>query len=168
MALITCPDCSNEVSDKAASCPKCGHPIASGATAISTIREAPTEKTYYSDQQGIRITSTRAIIDNKTYSMANVSSVARGRVPASYGGAIVMMMIGLLLALGGFGGSSIELGVTGLLVLVVGIVIAASLKDTWTVRITAASGEMDALRSKNKQYVDTVVNAINEAIVGRG
>ena len=27
MALITCPDCNNEVSDKASVCPKCGYPI---------------------------------------------------------------------------------------------------------------------------------------------
>ena len=29
MALIACPDCSREVSDKAPSCPHCGTPIAS-------------------------------------------------------------------------------------------------------------------------------------------
>lgn len=28
MALITCPECGKEVSDKAASCPNCGNPIA--------------------------------------------------------------------------------------------------------------------------------------------
>lgn len=28
MALITCPECGNQVSDKAAACPKCGAPIA--------------------------------------------------------------------------------------------------------------------------------------------
>ena len=27
MALISCPDCNNEVSERAASCPKCGAPI---------------------------------------------------------------------------------------------------------------------------------------------
>ena len=27
MALIKCPECGNEVSDKALSCPKCGFPI---------------------------------------------------------------------------------------------------------------------------------------------
>ena len=27
MGLITCPDCSKEVSDKAAACPNCGSPI---------------------------------------------------------------------------------------------------------------------------------------------
>lgn len=28
MALVECPDCRNSVSDKAAYCPQCGHPIA--------------------------------------------------------------------------------------------------------------------------------------------
>lgn len=28
MALIKCPECGNEVSSSAASCPKCGYPIA--------------------------------------------------------------------------------------------------------------------------------------------
>lgn len=27
MALIRCPECEAEVSDKATSCPKCGYPI---------------------------------------------------------------------------------------------------------------------------------------------
>ena len=29
MALISCPECGNEVSDKAPTCPKCGVPLAS-------------------------------------------------------------------------------------------------------------------------------------------
>ncbi len=28
MAIIACPECKSEVSDSAAACPKCGHPIA--------------------------------------------------------------------------------------------------------------------------------------------
>jgi ribosomal protein L7/L12 len=27
MALIKCPECSNEISDKAIACPKCGYPL---------------------------------------------------------------------------------------------------------------------------------------------
>lgn len=27
MALITCPECGNQVSDQAKSCPRCGHPF---------------------------------------------------------------------------------------------------------------------------------------------
>lgn len=34
MALIVCPDCGKQVSDQAASCPSCGHPLRGGATLI--------------------------------------------------------------------------------------------------------------------------------------
>jgi hypothetical protein len=34
MALIMCPECGNEVSDKAPTCPKCGVPISSESTSI--------------------------------------------------------------------------------------------------------------------------------------
>ena len=46
MALITCPECSSEISDRAASCPKCGAPIASTT-------EAPKRGDYipYTDQE---------------------------------------------------------------------------------------------------------------------
>ena len=30
MSLIICPDCKGHVSDRAATCPKCGYPIAGG------------------------------------------------------------------------------------------------------------------------------------------
>lgn len=33
MALVKCPDCGTEVSDRAPSCPKCGRPIAAGPAA---------------------------------------------------------------------------------------------------------------------------------------
>lgn len=35
MALIKCPECNNEVSDKAAACPKCGAPVAASGPAIA-------------------------------------------------------------------------------------------------------------------------------------
>jgi ribosomal protein L7/L12 len=31
MALIKCPECSNEISDKAIACPKCGYPLQPGS-----------------------------------------------------------------------------------------------------------------------------------------
>lgn len=31
MALIHCPECRTEMSDRAAACPKCGHPIGSAS-----------------------------------------------------------------------------------------------------------------------------------------
>lgn len=34
MPLITCPDCGNEVSDRAPTCPHCGGPIAAPASVV--------------------------------------------------------------------------------------------------------------------------------------
>jgi hypothetical protein len=35
MALVKCPECATEVSEKAHACPKCAHPIASDGPAIA-------------------------------------------------------------------------------------------------------------------------------------
>ena len=41
MALIPCPACSNQVSEAAVACPRCGHPIA-GAPRGGTFKDALT------------------------------------------------------------------------------------------------------------------------------
>lgn len=38
MALIPCPECKREVSDKAPACPGCGHPIAMAAAQGGSLR----------------------------------------------------------------------------------------------------------------------------------
>lgn len=74
MAIIKCPECQNEVSDKASACPKCGYPIASEKTNSQThIKEPQTifaqendkEKMVYiaeKDSKGVVITSVLLII----------------------------------------------------------------------------------------------------------
>ncbi len=39
MPLITCPDCSSQVSDAAPSCPKCGRPIALQPVQVTAARD---------------------------------------------------------------------------------------------------------------------------------
>ena len=46
MALINCPDCNKEISDKAPACPGCGSPIASAPPIASKGTTIP-----YSDQE---------------------------------------------------------------------------------------------------------------------
>jgi TM2 domain-containing membrane protein YozV len=41
MALISCPECSTKVSDRAASCPSCGYPIAQPASSPVWSSELP-------------------------------------------------------------------------------------------------------------------------------
>jgi uncharacterized membrane protein YvbJ len=37
MALIPCPECAHQVSDKAPSCPSCGYPIAGGRGGLTQV-----------------------------------------------------------------------------------------------------------------------------------
>ena len=56
---------------------------------------------------------------------------------------------------------TIAMAVTGLL----GLLLA---QGRYSVRITAAGGETDALVAKDRAYIERVVDALNEAIVRRG
>jgi hypothetical protein len=48
MALISCPECGNEVSDKAPTCPKCGVPLASALKDVLVHVEKPkTQRVRY-------------------------------------------------------------------------------------------------------------------------
>src|SRR5207253_2669348 len=103
MALTTCGECGNQVSDRAASCPRCGAPVAAGpallpagGSPMAVVAPAPasSEVTFYTDQTGIRITNTRAIIGARTYSMANLTTVTTAVTPPDKRGPIWLMVIG--------------------------------------------------------------------------
>ena len=50
MALLKCPECGNQVSDKAASCPQCGHPVSEMQKSVS---EAPVQQAKDKAEQTI-------------------------------------------------------------------------------------------------------------------
>ena len=124
--------------------------------------------TFYSDDRGVRITNTRAIIGTTTYAMANITSVSMGMKPANRTPGIAVAILGfLILLITGLLGSSGGV-IFGVILLGIGILIAAIVKPTCTVRIGSASGETDAVSSKDKKYIQVIVNAMNEAFMKRG
>lgn len=48
MALLKCPECGNQVSDKAASCPQCGHPV---SEMQKSVRQAPIQQAKVKAEQ---------------------------------------------------------------------------------------------------------------------
>ena len=127
------------------------------------------ETTYYQDG-GITVTNARAVLGAKTYAMANITSVSMGEIPANRAPGVVVALIGLAIAgcsasAGSDGTSGIVIGV---IVLGIGIAIAAAVKIQYVVKIGSASGESNALVAKDKEYIQKIVNAVNEAIIKRG
>jgi len=47
MSLIKCPECGRDVSDKAATCPNCGHPINQTNENLVQIDSAPQKRKKY-------------------------------------------------------------------------------------------------------------------------
>ncbi len=122
------------------------------------------EITFYSDDRGVRITNTRAIVGTTTYSMANITSVSMAVKPANRTPGIVLAVLGLIFLAIPVSG----IRVFGVVLLVLGILIAVIVKPTYRVRIGSASGESDAISSKDNKYIQGIVTAMNEAIIKRG
>ena len=127
------------------------------------------EVNYYQDGT-VTITNARAVLGGKTYAMSNITSVAMGAKPANVQPGIVVALIGLAIAACSLSaGNSGAVGVIfGILVLVGGIALAVMAKASYIVRIGSASGETDGLVSNDTEYVQKIVNAVNEAIIKRG
>lgn len=170
-----CGECGSQVSDNSKFCRSCGKPTsASGsvptsntapvqsspvvAVAVAPARDA--EMTFL-QKDGVRVTSTRFIVPGQTYAMAGVTSVRFETVEPNQFAPIVLLLIGLLLA---FIQAIRPLGV---LMVVGGIVWLVCLKKRYAVRLSSASGEVRAIEHTDSNYINSIVSALNEAIVYR-
>ena len=106
MALIKCVECEREISDKAASCPNCGIPLTlqennlpSLAPASYSLNNLANNEYSFFQEGPINITNMRAIFRNKTFAMANITSVSMGEVPPKRIYGVIAIIIGLIFTL---------------------------------------------------------------------
>jgi hypothetical protein len=168
-------------------CPNCGQRLIIQET--QTIQENPqelksktvvierAEPVYYSDEKGVRITPTRLVMPGKnndegptTYAMANITSIKVNKNSSNLWVGILIACVGVILIIIGLQGSDMEfLTAIGGIAVLLGILLAILLKSAYNIRISSASGEVDALPpSRDKQYVEKIATAINEALIKRG
>ena len=155
-----CAECGQENPVNSKYCLNCGLNLEKTAERPLSSKSGNGEISYYSDDKGVRITNSRAIFGNKTYVMGNISSISLGQKNPDYTFAVIFFIGGLFCLF-------FDL-ILGAVIFTVGILIAYSAKGEYTVKLTSASGETDALSDSNKTYIQDVVNAMQEAIVNRG
>jgi hypothetical protein len=126
---------------------------------------------------GVRITSTRAIFDSKTYALAGITSVEGREIPPDHTLPVLPILLGVVLFVGGIfaagadtmsRGVGISLIVLGLAVVGLGVLWASRIRPRYAVIICTAATERKALISPDKHYVDEIIDALNEAIIDRG
>lgn len=116
------------------------------------------EKVFF-DENGIKVTSARFICGGKTHSMAGVTSVEARVIPCNRKPPIILAVLGIIIAFfHWFGFVLIAAGAAWLFLQ----------KKDFVVYLSSASGGSDAYINKNESFIDSIVSAVNDAIVHRG
>lgn len=121
-------------------------------------------ETPFLELNGLTVTNSRFVVNGQTYAMSNVTSVKQGMTPASKVGPIVLIVIGIIFLMGGDTGAVI----IGLAAIGGGIFWWTKAKPTFSVMLSTSAGEAQALASTDRAYIDSVISALNQAIIHRG
>jgi hypothetical protein len=122
------------------------------------------DEQVFFDQNGVSVSNARFIVSGQTYAMSAVTSVKQAVNEPSRGGPIFFGIVGFLICLIG----NTAAIVIGLFILVCAIAVGVQQKAEYIVVLSTSSGESQALKSADKSYVESVVNALNHSIIHRG
>jgi hypothetical protein len=120
------------------------------------------EERVFFDDGDVRVTNARFIVNGQTYAMNGVTSVKQAVQHPSRVWPVLFGLVGLMLLIAG--GS---MG-WGIIFLVVALLWWLGQKAVWIVVLHSASGEVRALTSHNRDYIHSVITALNDSIVHRG
>jgi hypothetical protein len=124
------------------------------------------EETIYSDNN-VSVSTSRIAVGGTTYALRNISSVKMTTTPAKIGCAIALILVGIVWALAIIGSKGGALGaiVIGGACVTGGIFWLRAARADYHVTITSNAGEVRALTSKDRAYIEKIVGSVNEAIV---
>ena len=117
------------------------------------------EKTFF-EYEDAKVTNTRFITGSQTFAMSNITSVkAFEQKPKRLLG-ILALIIGL--------GVAIQSPVIGILIAAAAGLYLYMQKTVFHVMLSTSGGESSALKTFQRDYLDKIVSALNDAIVHRG
>ena len=117
----------------------------------------------------VKITNLRAIIGTKTYTMADITSVAREKRKVGDTVSFWWWVSGALFIII----SAVDLAylwcfdIIGLMFFLGALGKARDAKTVYIVKIGSSTGETKVLEAHDRKYIKRIVNAMNEAIVRR-
>lgn len=121
------------------------------------------EKVFYRDLT-VKVTQFRYITDNKTYAIKNISFVTINKTIGCRFCAKLTIITGLIAL---FIPNDFQIIIGGILV-VLGIIWYISIKDLFTVCIGTNGKTINSITSNNKDYIEKIVDAVNQAIIHKG
>lgn len=133
--------------------------------------EQPGEKVYL-DENNVLVTSKRAVLSGTTYALNNITSVKMSKKDPDHGCMLILTLAGVLGVLIGIfvlqdGASGWAWVILGAIMAVGGGTVITQSKPDHIVRLGSASGETNALSSKDQAFIMRVTEALNDAIIDR-
>jgi hypothetical protein len=121
------------------------------------------ERIFYSDANGIRIGELNAVFGPNKYSTRNIQSalLARERV-VRWPGYLVMLIGMAIMAYGML--TSFAWTLVGFAGVMSGTINLARKKDNYAIRLVTNKGPVLVLASRDKAYIQTVVDSIHRAL----
>ncbi len=129
---------------------------------------SPGQETVYLRSQDVLVTSARVVIGGKTYASANITSVCLVTILPNQAGGYLLVLAGGAFFLSGLSGREVLLMVIGTALLIGALACFAGYKTKFAARIVASSSETDGVWSYDLSYAQRIVDAVNDAIAGRG
>jgi len=118
------------------------------------------EETVFFEQGDVKVTNSRFMTYGTTHSMSGVTSVTQVVYKPNRKGPIIVAVVGLLCFIFSWW--------VAIIVLAAAVVWWFLQKTKYGVLMSSASGDQDALSSTDADFINTVVAALNDAIVHRG
>lgn len=159
MALVSCIECSKEISDKAASCPQCGAPVVASS---GSPLEREGDQVFF-NERGVIVTSSRFVLPgNRTFAMSGVTAVRTHQKSPNRLGPILLVLFGI-------GALLNKANIWWIAVpIAVGILLFILQRPIFFVVLSTASGETQALEDKSRTWINKIVSALTDCIVFRG
>ncbi len=124
-----------------------------------------TEEKVFFEQGNIKVTNSRFIVPAQTYAMSGVTSV-RTVYSQPLKGPAILGIFGAV-CVGAIKDGEYGAAFVGLICVAIAVVWFIKRKR-YTVVLSSASGETEALTSKDSSLVSRIVAALNDAIISRG
>jgi hypothetical protein len=119
----------------------------------------------------VKITSSRVMIGTKSYALSDIMSVrVHENEPRLFTPIFFMLMVGVCLALVALTNMqelSHYLTIGSYIGVTTFILFLLSRKTKYSVRVKSSVGELNILEAQDKDHVEKIVGAMNEAIINR-
>ncbi len=136
----------------------------------------------YTDGREVTITPFQFIIGRREYLLEGITKIRFLTIRAKRAAPIFTLLLGIVLTIlgatykltpgtmnfnmGGFAPADAIIFYTGIILLILGMIWLLRIHDRYSVRITTAEGDKDAVISDNRDYIQQIIDALREAMVG--